>query len=863
MIFLGASISIDWLQTGEDAYQRKISGSDDYPEAVTISEDGRLPPPYAHTERRMYILLVDTLRYETAIDPDLMPNLIGLQNKSTYGYMRNSIDAVTVPSVKAAFTGVDGFSLFNVVENFKKGNVIPSVFTQLNQEGVSISCYTDITFRIFDHDITDYNELDRRNWKIDDYRKIEQEAIDDSMEDYIEREHDLVIMHLLIPHDINHRYGPDHADFPGAFRSADETIKRLDELIPDDEYLLVMGDHGHTDSGRHQYGLDVPTYYSIRGPGFEKNNELPIAITDIRFLVSWAMGVPLPEDYSSGRYPDALNSTGPLPEGFAEEYISLDHPRNIQSKVLSGNMAEYAVTIIHLGVLISLFLMYTYSDNTFTTIPIWKELGGFLSALFLFVPSYLPLSGILGICMGGAVMASFLYNRAGNPKLNRRNLKLTALSMGGTLFFLLWGYLWVIYVSHNMPRYDMPKIFWPAFLLIGLVITNKKGPQIATWVVFLIPFFLLFPTSYSYGWIGSMGPALILWACFYWWSIHRASSIERISSVTKRGFGKLEKTGGRIKSLFISINAIRKEKKKILGRFLIPIIFVGILFSLMRGINYQFRYWVLQWWLFPFALLAVIGLAAKFVLFMRSSNSKAAHAWVSSIVLIVFFFEMRFIDVGKYVYIVILSLMILTWLAFRKSRYFSLPALERFNDADRKYIRNAMMLAFLSLLYYYTIRAPVRYYIWADMLMAAIFLAASFLKKYVERKQAESGYTFIAILSLMVGGWVTLAWGLHNLEWFFLYDWFPETVLETYLIFFMPFIVARFMLPVLMIRTSLSDVFQNKKVFTQDRVFVLAGLKLLSIIMIFYGTGYDSTSELFFDGVQESAIWMIMIIALL
>ena len=317
-----------------------------------------------------------------------------------------------------------------------------------------------------------------------------------------------------------------------------------------------------------------------------------------------------------------------------------------------------------------------------------------------------------------------------------------------------------------------------------------------------------------------------------------------------------------VRSLFISVHAVQRERKMILQRFLLPVIFVGLLFVLGKGINYQFKYWYVQWVL-PFALLGFIGLATKIILFIRSSHGKAAHSCVLLIVLIVFFFEMRWMDLGKYAFVGVISSMMLTWLAFRMSRSFSFPVLNRFNEKDRDYIRNAALLGFLSLLYYYTVRAPVKYYLWADMLMAAIFLSASFLKRYVQREQAESGYTFLVIMSLIVGGWVTMAWTFNNLEWFFLYDWFPETILETSLVFFLPFIVARFTLPVLMIRTSLSEVLPDRNYFARDRVFLLAGLKLLALIMIFYGMGYNSSSELFFEGVQESAIWMIMIMALL
>ena len=295
---------------------------------------------------------------------------------------------------------------------------------------------------------------------------------------------------------------------------------------------------------------------------------------------------------------------------------------------------------------------------------------------------------------------------------------------------------------------------------------------------------------------------------------------------------------------------------------MLPIILVGILFFGERGVNFQFHHWyVIR--LLPFYSLAALAFAAKSILFLKAGHRIWSQAVTAAVIVLIFIIEIKILEPGKFIYLILIGIFLLLGVIL----HYSSSSFTKWNKSipqkERKYLKKVTILAFLSLLYYYTIRIPGEYYLWADLLMAAVFLAGMFLKRYADKNTLPSAHSYLLFLSVIIGGWMTLAWTLHNLEWFFLYDWFPEAILEKYIVFFLPFLVLRFMIPVIMISFILGQFFSEKISFSRKQVLLIGGLKLLSLVFIFYGIGVNSSSNIFFEGVQEAAIFLILLFALL
>ena len=80
---------------------------------ITDAAVNRQPPPQGATapaaparpESRMLVLLIDSLRYETATDPAFMPRLCALAREGAAAKVKPSFTPATAPSVRDIFTG--------------------------------------------------------------------------------------------------------------------------------------------------------------------------------------------------------------------------------------------------------------------------------------------------------------------------------------------------------------------------------------------------------------------------------------------------------------------------------------------------------------------------------------------------------------------------------------------------------------------------------------------------------------------------------------------------------------------------------------------------------------------------------------
>lgn len=287
------------------------------PPSVAVKPDARARQLDADlAPGRVFVLLIDSLRYETAISAELMPHLAAMRARSTYARVTPTRDAVTVPCLRAAFTGRDRTRVFGFVENFLKGNAgLESIFTALADAGRSAAVYSDGAFDQFgDRGIARFSNGDpvgEGGDSEDDSDHVDEQnaTFPLALAEYLSGKRDLVVMHVTYTDHVAHEVGVGAPLYKQRFRVADALVARLDRELPAGDTLLVMGDHGHDAIGRHAVGLDVPTYALYRGPRFAAGMDLgTVAIREHRYLLGFGLGVPLPRDYAGERHPSALRA---------------------------------------------------------------------------------------------------------------------------------------------------------------------------------------------------------------------------------------------------------------------------------------------------------------------------------------------------------------------------------------------------------------------------------------------------------------------------------------------------------------------------------------------------------------------------
>ena len=758
---------------------------------------------------RAFFFLVDSLRAETASDSDLMPTLHALQSRSTHAQVVSSRDAVTVSAIRAMFTGRDRFSILGFVKNFAKGREdVESLFTQLRQAGARVAVYSDGSFTQFGQDIpvrhvhahTGAGETADQN-----------AAIDAALTAYSSGEYDLVVVHINYSDHAAHKYGVGAPEYNQTFAAVDEIIRRLDDAIPKGEALVIAGDHGHTEDGRHAMGLDIPTVALYRGAAFTPGLDAgTISIIGHRYFLSWALAQPLAKNYRGPRYPEALRSPAALPEAYARE---VKIPIDRSGKALRPPSPSHQLGFWLLGVCLGMIAASWLG----LALQLWRRPHRQVASLVigLTLLNGLPTSLLWG---GGAaiVMAAFFIAEA-REKNPRQTTALIGLIIVSGVGLHLWGRLLAIV---REPLHE-PSMVTLAALTVGLFIAaafsaRRVGAMKSTWALIAAPALLLYPTTYRYGALGFMATAWTVW--------------------------------------LIATLSARREKNTHRDFFYIGAIFLLLqTFGISEGNNFQLERWFS--WIEPLTPSSpmswlLVSLGAKSILFLRPDSTKRTRSLeiLAILGLTAILWGWWTPSPGVTSVIIVGSLASGAW-AVRCSR------------TDGEGLRRVMWLAGLFLAYYATVRVAWIRYVWADLLFAALLLSARWAK-HLEERERQGAYALLISLGFVVGGWVTLGWTLHDLEWFFIYDWFEAAFVEEQVAYFMPLIALKYLFPLWIVRYLLGETLGYDKKTRRLAVGIIGG-KIFCTLLITTGLGYYlSDSDVYLEAAQECSLMAILVLAL-
>jgi hypothetical protein len=416
------------------------------------------PQPRADTALapgRVFVLVIDSLRYQTAISEETMPHLAALRARSTYARITPTRDAVTVPCLRAAFTGRDRTRVFGFVENFLKGNAgLESMFTALAQAGRSAAVYSDGAFdqfgergieRLSNGDATpESDESEDRRDHVDEQNAVLPVAF----AEYNTGRRDLVVLHVTYTDHVAHEVGVGAPLYKQRFLAADALVEQLDRELPAGDTLVVMGDHGHDQQGRHAVGLDVPTYALYRGPRFAHGLDLgTLSIRDHRYLMGFGLGLPLPDDYGGERHAAALRASA---AGLGS-YAALAGPQKVVSPgVPSEHYVGYGLGALLLAGLFALWLRLLAA-------PV---VAGFVGALV-----------VCALGVGFPYVRSFVHE----------------------------------------PSYSVLSLLWIALWAAALLTTWRSRRLELGTAVLAIPLFVAVPTVYRYGAPVALGPVWLGW----------------------------------------------------------------------------------------------------------------------------------------------------------------------------------------------------------------------------------------------------------------------------------------------------------------------------------------------------------------
>ncbi len=265
---------------------------------LSRAESGRpkgtqdIPVASMRAPRKLAIVFVDSLSERVALDPSLMPELQQLAKSGVSLQVTPCRDQLTYLCLRALLTGYDESSLLALRGNFTHAaSVGDNLFDRLAEAGRRVTV-------VGSHDFEAYQTSLFRAKFGPGNASSEAQLFTDLATFDPQRQADVTVFSLSNGDRMAHGFGAASPQYRQAFQTIDGLIGQVVKWAGPDSDVLVFGDHGHDEMGRHLPGLKSTTYAVYAGPSFRRNVQLRATLTDHRAILGVLLSVPTPPSYT-------------------------------------------------------------------------------------------------------------------------------------------------------------------------------------------------------------------------------------------------------------------------------------------------------------------------------------------------------------------------------------------------------------------------------------------------------------------------------------------------------------------------------------------------------------------------------------
>ncbi|VDM23970.1 unnamed protein product [Toxocara canis] len=226
--------------------------------------------------QRAVILLVDALRYDFIAPPSFSsfphsqtPPFIGrlptvtrlLHEQNESSVLLHFIadpPTTTMQRLKALTTGSLP-TFIDVGSNFGSTAIVEDNWVdQIVSSGRNVSFLGDDTWTsLFPSQF--HRHFDMPSFDVNDLNSVDNMILRHIFDELSRPDWTVLIAHFLGVDHCGHKYGPDHEEMANRLTLIDGVIRNVTEVIDEETFLIVMGDHGMTETGDHGGDADLET----------------------------------------------------------------------------------------------------------------------------------------------------------------------------------------------------------------------------------------------------------------------------------------------------------------------------------------------------------------------------------------------------------------------------------------------------------------------------------------------------------------------------------------------------------------------------------------------------------------------------
>jgi hypothetical protein len=729
----------------------------------------------------VFYYIIDSLRYETATNPQIMPNLCALRAEGASARMMPGFNSATASSLRNAFTGRENAAVLAAVATFIHTDAgVESLFHQMALQGLTTAAYSAGFFHQFGAGITQEIEVGlRASHDVQDAHVL---AAVDALRS---GQFDLVFGHLLYTDATAHEEGVGTPRYLEAFHQADALLARIRARLPAGATLVVSGDHGHDLMGRHGIGLNVPTLGVYAGPLFRAGADLgDTSVMSHRYLLSQALGLPVTtEGYVGDLLPQALVSPPPVASSapVAAEPDAYDRDRRIWPMWIY--LSFLAAVWFNLLVVRSSPLAFTHGRS----LALWLGVTPF----FLHGTGQLVAAGTVTIVLGLALAWKISARQA---------LLWLVLPASVGVAFQLWGRVLTV----ARPWLDQLPLaalaaYWLLVAVIGVILATRARRGALMAVIFAVAALVFHPVYHPYGFPGTLTPLMACWFLFYAVSLARTGALSQGAARSKLALLAV--------SLFLMLQ---------------PFAATGTNYGIFAGWHALVPAWAATNWHY----LIIPAFAAKLLLYFPRRPAWTVLAPGLALIGVVQLMESRFWAPDFYARRGLALLMLAGWAA---GTWWKRPE------------ARLCGLTFLFVAYFSFVALTPRNFMETAAMLGGLLLCAQLVLWFPQEENTRTDYLFLALFGLMIAGWASMRWSGTELEWHAIFEWASEPTVEKHVGWFVPWIALKGLVPWVIILWALRERFSPRHALPAAGLLVAVGVKVITLLMITIGMGGSDT----------------------
>jgi hypothetical protein len=269
-------------------------------------------PGEAAERQRLVVAAVDSLRAETAFDPNTMPWLSAHRKQALWGRMQPCVSQLSLLCFRTMFEGAEPL-LVTGFNNYTGMNVASdNLIERLARRGIRVAAVADRAFvSLYAESLAVQAEFEQRPREIASRDAFGRAK---TFEWLADPALDVIVTHVIDTDATAHRVGIGHPQYVAKFRETDDFLKAIQERLGPNDSLIVLGDHGHDAHGYHSTGIPSDTAYFASGPLFPRGLEHDTRMATTSFLMGAVTCEPVSDNYQ-GTFPSsALLLPGPYLE---------------------------------------------------------------------------------------------------------------------------------------------------------------------------------------------------------------------------------------------------------------------------------------------------------------------------------------------------------------------------------------------------------------------------------------------------------------------------------------------------------------------------------------------------------------------